>query len=76
MTETRFICPAHYTLTLVPERDTTGQFMSAAILDCALCGEIIDGMGGPSDGSVCKRCGDLMKTGATRSAIVWEVPNG
>ncbi len=74
MAEPRFIRPAHYRLEAVPEQDMTGMLMTAATLDCALCGEVIDGSGGPGHGCVCQRCGDLMRQGRTRGAVVWEGP--
>lgn len=79
MAEPRFIRPAHYRLEHVPEQDLTGQLVTAAVLDCALCGEVIDGSGGPCSGRVCQRCGELMQQGRTRGAVVWseeEAANG
>lgn len=51
-----------------------GEFRiaTAAIRDCGLCGEIIDGMGGPGNGSVCVRCAEVVIRGEARGAIKWE----
>lgn len=51
-----------------------GEFLmaSAALLTCGLCGNCIDGMGGPGSGAICIPCGDLVKRGAARTAIKWD----
>ena len=33
-------------------------FVTAAVWSCSLCGETIDGMGGPGSGEICVKCGD------------------
>lgn len=48
------------------------RLLSAAIIDCRLCGVVIAGMGGPGDGAVCERCGDALKRGELRGAVIWE----
>lgn len=52
----------------------TGEplFVTAAVLSCSLCGEMIDGMGGPGDGAVCVRCADIVRSGKARGAIRWD----
>lgn len=42
---------------------TPVSFMTAAIWSCQLCGEMIDGMGGPGSGEICVKCGDDILAG-------------
>lgn len=51
-----------------------GEFhiASAALITCGLCGDCIDGMGGPGHGPICIRCGDVVKRGEARGAIKWD----
>jgi hypothetical protein len=51
-----------------------GEFriQTAAFWDCALCGSLIATIGGPGDGEICIACGDFLKTGRARGAIVRE----
>ena len=69
MTEIKF-----YELGLVTIKDEQSgfRFASAAIISCGLCGSMIDGMGGPGNGVVCIRCGDELRHGRLRSAVVWD----
>ena len=50
-----------------------GEFRieTAAILMCGLCGEAIDGMGGPGDGAMCERCVELLRAGRLRGCVKW-----
>lgn len=43
----------------IPE-PAPGEFRiaTACVWSCALCGGMIDGMGGPGDGQICVPCGD------------------
>lgn len=50
----------------------SGMILTAAVLSCSLCGDTIDGMGGPGNGAVCERCGDLMIHGQCRGAVKWD----
>lgn len=63
-----------YELNLVTIKDDPNgfRFATAAILGCGLCGEVIDGMGGPGNGIVCIRCGDELRHGRLKTAVVWE----
>lgn len=58
------------------ERETpppnSGRLATAALLCCGLCGGVIDSMGGPGYGAVCERCGDELRIGRLRGAVVWE----
>lgn len=47
------------------------MFASAAIISCGLCNTVIAGMGGPGNGCVCARCGDELRKGRLRGAVVW-----
>lgn len=65
--------PAHYRLVYEPEWENPhGVIMTAALMLCDLCGKTIDSMGGPGSGQICEPCGDLVKRGLARGAIVWE----
>jgi hypothetical protein len=50
-----------------------GEFRlsTAACLDCALCGENIDGMGGPGNAPICERCAGVVRQGGARGCIKW-----
>lgn len=50
-----------------------GEFWiaTAAILMCGLCGEAIDGMGGPGDGAMCERCVEQLRAGRLRGCVKW-----
>ena len=39
------------------------RITTAAIWECPLCGEVIDGMGGPGNGELCQRCGEEILNG-------------
>lgn len=45
-----------------------GEFRiaTACVWSCALCASVIGGMGGPGDGDLCIRCGDLIKSGKVK----------
>lgn len=47
------------------------RLMTAAVMDCGLCGRMVAGMGGPGNGVVCKPCGDALKHGHLRGAVDW-----
>ncbi|PDT15871.1 hypothetical protein CO670_15350 [Rhizobium sp. J15] len=49
-----------------------GGFASAAIISCSLCGDTIDGMGGPGRGAVCLKCAAEMIAGRLRGCVIWE----
>lgn len=38
-------------------------FVTAAVWSCALCGETIDGMGGPGSGEICVKCAEEILSG-------------
>lgn len=46
----------------------SGKFRiaSAAVWSCQMCGEIIDGMGGPGNGEICEKCGDGILSGTLK----------
>ncbi|WP_411508244.1 hypothetical protein [Brucella anthropi] len=50
----------------------SGGLRLPALLCCGLCSEVIDSMGGPGWGVVCEHCGDELKAGRLRGAVVWE----
>lgn len=62
----------HYKLTPVPARKPNPHsLVTAALLQCHLCGETIDGMGGPGNaGQICKECGDDLIAGRLRGAVI------
>lgn len=65
---------AYYELKPVEERASQpGAFLTAAVRSCGLCGETIEGMGGPGPGSVCVRCAEVVMRGEARGAIKWDV---
>lgn len=75
--ETRVMEPIRYyqlgrLITVAPPAAGEFRIATAAILSCGLCGTVIDGMGGPGDGAVCQRCGDLLKRGGCVGAVKWE----
>lgn len=39
---------------------------NACVWTCALCDEVISGMGGPGRGEICTSCGDKIKTGTVK----------
>lgn len=49
-----------------------GQIVTAAVLDCGLCGRTIDGMGGPGYGAVCSPCGEALIAGQLRGAVIYQ----
>jgi hypothetical protein len=57
----------YYQLEKVTEHQHNGlRIRTAAVLMCALCQHVIDGMGGPGSGVLCVPCGDALKTGQLR----------
>lgn len=44
-------------------------FATSAIWPCALCTNIIDGMGGPGSGEVCEECAADLKSNRVRGLI-------
>lgn len=50
----------------------SGAFMTAAVIICDLCSELIDGMGGPGNGCICERCAVQLKAGLLRGAVIWD----
>jgi hypothetical protein len=56
----------------IKEDPNAFRIATAAILSCGLCGEMIDGMGGPGDGVVCVKCGDELRKRRLVGAVVWD----
>lgn len=52
------------------------RIATAAVLDCGLCGGMIDGMGGPGYGAVCVQCADVVFRGQAVGAIKWSRNDG
>jgi rubrerythrin len=42
---------------------TRGGLRTATVWGCSLCGTVISGMGGPSNGTICTECGDAIVEG-------------
>jgi len=61
--------------TMPYERPGEFVIMTAAVMDCGLCGRTISGMGGPGDGAVCMPCGNELRRGALRGAVKWDAPH-
>lgn len=51
-------------------------FVTAALINCGLCGHMISGNGGPGYGSICISCGDALKRGQLVGCVVWENDDG
>ena len=49
-----------------PPKEGEFQITTAAVWSCTICHEVIDGMDGPCRGTLCKTCGDKIKTGNAR----------
>lgn len=49
-----------------PPKPGEFRIATACVWSCILCGSMIDGMGGPGDGDLCLRCGDLIKGGKVK----------
>jgi len=64
--------PDYYELTPVHTQKEGFRFASAALIVCSLCGEMIDGMGGPGHGAVCLKCAPEMIGGRIRGCVVWD----
>ncbi|MNK73057.1 hypothetical protein D3C87_925470 [compost metagenome] len=64
--------PDYFELTPVHVSKEGFRLATAALLVCSLCGEMIDGMGGPGCGAVCLKCAPEMKAGRLRGCVVWE----
>jgi hypothetical protein len=58
-------------VTIPPLQPGESRLTTAAVITCSLCGRTIDGMGGPGCGPICIPCGDLVKRGQARGAVVW-----
>jgi hypothetical protein len=54
-----------------PERGF--QLATAAVMFCGLCGDMIDGMGGPGP-NICDRCGDAFNAGHLKGCVRWDGP--
>ena len=52
--------------TIPPPKVGEFRIVTAAVWSCALCSTTIDGMGGPGNGELCIRCGDLIKSGKVK----------
>lgn len=62
----------YFTLTRVPDPDAAGyadQIVTAAVINCGLCGGVIAGMGGPALGAVCDHCANLLRSGKLRGLV-------
>ena len=56
--------------TLEPSYPETGYAIAtAAIRSCSICGAIVDGMGGPGNGSFCNPCASDIQTGRIRRFV-------
>lgn len=60
----------YYTLT--KQEIKSGGIQTRAFRICGLCSRPISPSGGPGRGSVCLECGDALKAGQLRGAVVWE----
>jgi hypothetical protein len=49
-----------YELTEVNYKTEDQRIATAAVLQCSLCGVMIDGMGGPGHGAICQSCGESL----------------
>ena len=49
-----------------PPKEGEFRITTAAVWSCTICHEVIDGMDGPGRGTLCKSCGDKIKTGNSR----------
>ena len=67
--------PDYYELAPVVLKKDGFFFASAAVVNCSLCGEMIDGMGGPGHGAVCLKCAPEMIAGRLRGCVVWDPPS-
>lgn len=64
----------YFTLTHVFDEDEApGEFrlLTAALLDCGLCGRNISGMGGPGNGVICAECGTALRRGQLKGAVAY-----
>jgi len=62
-------------VTITPPEDGEFRLVTAAVIDCGLCGRMIDGMGGPGHGAVCVPCAEAVINGTAIGAIVWDKEN-
>lgn len=67
--------PDYYELVPVVSQKEGFFFASAAVINCSLCGEMIDGMGGPGRGAVCLKCAPEMISGRLRGCVIWDAPS-
>lgn len=51
---------------ITPPKDGEFRIATACVWSCALCNATIDGMGGPGDGDLCIKCGDLIRSGKVK----------
>ncbi len=54
-----------------PTPDGMLGLVTAAVMNCGLCGCVIDGMGGPGP-NICGRCGDAFEANKLVGCVVWE----
>lgn len=47
------------------------RIVNAAVFSCQLCNKTISGHGGPSE-EICIECGDLLKKGELKGAVIYE----
>lgn len=62
----------YYTLQKVAVNKGEARVTTRALLQCDLCGAVIDTSGGPGAGTLCSKCADLVKRGDARGCVVWE----
>ncbi|RYF12415.1 MAG: hypothetical protein EOO77_17440 [Oxalobacteraceae bacterium] len=55
-----------------PPKPGEFRIMTAAVMDCGLCGVMIDGMGGGGT-FICMPCGDALSRGALVGCVKWPV---
>ena len=58
-------------ISISPPKPGEFRLSTAAVMSCGLCDTVIDGMGGPGDGAVCRRCGEALKRGQLRACVMW-----
>jgi hypothetical protein len=62
---------SYYELVRVDVERNEFAFVTAAIMQCLLCGTAISGMGGPGE-AICIKCGDVVKRRQAIGAIKWD----
>lgn len=58
-------------VTIAPAKAGEFSMRNAACLICSLCGDYLDGSGGPGP-VICMRCVDIVKRGEARGCIKWD----